>query len=51
MALVELNAKLNQSNEVILVSSGAVSTGYTQLKLEKKIIANKQALATIDELL
>jgi glutamate 5-kinase len=34
---------------VILVSSGAVAAGYTELKLDKKILANKQALASIGQ--
>ena len=47
--LVDLIAKLKNEKkiEVILVSSGAVGAGYTSLKLDKKIIANKQALAAI----
>lgn len=49
--LVDLIAKLkNEKNlEVILVSSGAVGAGYTSLKLDKRIIANKQALAAIGQ--
>ena len=49
--LVNLIAKLkNDKNlEVILVSSGAVGAGYTSLKLDKKIVANKQALAAIGQ--
>ena len=49
--LVNLIAKLkNEKNlEVILVSSGAVGAGYTSLKLDKKILANKQALASIGQ--
>lgn len=49
--LVELISKLkNEKNlEVILVSSGAVGAGYTELKLDKKILANKQALAAIGQ--
>ena len=35
--------------EVILVSSGAVAAGYTKLKLDKKILPNKQALAAIGQ--
>jgi glutamate 5-kinase len=34
---------------VILVSSGAVSAGYTVLELDKSIISNKQALASIGQ--
>lgn len=49
--LVDLIAKLkNEKNlEVILVSSGAVAAGFTTLKLDKRIIANKQALAAIGQ--
>jgi glutamate 5-kinase len=49
--LVNLIAKLkNEKNlQVILVSSGAVGAGFTSLKLDKKIIANKQALAAIGQ--
>lgn len=49
--LVDLIAKLkNEKNiEVILVSSGAVGAGYTKLQLDKKILANKQALAAIGQ--
>ncbi|HIP13685.1 MAG TPA: glutamate 5-kinase [Arcobacter sp.] len=43
--IVELKSKYN----VILVSSGAVAAGYTLLKLDKSIIANKQALASIGQ--
>ena len=50
MALVELIAKLKAvGKEVILVSSGAVSAGHTQLKLDRSVIANKQALAAIGQ--
>ncbi len=48
--LVELIAKLHQAGkEIILVSSGAVAAGYTQLKLDKSEVANKQALAAIGQ--
>ncbi len=47
--LVDLIAELKNSYEVILVSSGAVAAGYTELKLDKSIIANKQALASIGQ--
>jgi glutamate 5-kinase len=49
--LVDLIAKLkNQKKlEVILVSSGAVGAGFTSLQLNKKILANKQALAAIGQ--
>jgi glutamate 5-kinase len=47
--LVDFLAELKEKYEVILVSSGAVAAGYTELKLDKKIIANKQALASIGQ--
>ena len=47
--LVDFIAKLRESYEVILVSSGAVAAGYTELKLDKKILPNKQALASIGQ--
>jgi glutamate 5-kinase len=48
-ALVDFIAELKSRYEVILVSSGAVAAGYTELKLDKKILANKQALASIGQ--
>lgn len=47
--LVELIAKLSQTAEVILVSSGAVAAGYTVLPLDKSVVKNKQALASIGQ--
>jgi len=47
--LVEFLVELNKTNEVILVSSGAVGAGYTKLKLDKSKIENKQALASIGQ--
>ncbi len=47
--LVNLIAKLREEYEVILVSSGAVAAGYTELKLDKSVLANKQALASIGQ--
>lgn len=47
--LVEFISTLKQKYEVILVSSGAVAAGYTELKLDKHIVANKQALASIGQ--
>lgn len=47
--LVEFISLLKQKYEVILVSSGAVAAGYTALALDKKDIANKQALASIGQ--
>lgn len=48
-SLVQLISKLNATYEVILVSSGAVASGFTALELDKKILANKQALAAIGQ--
>lgn len=47
--LVDLIARLKARYEVILVSSGAVAAGYTELKLDKRVLANKQALASIGQ--
>lgn len=47
--LVDFIAELKTRYEVILVSSGAVAAGYTELKLDKKVLANKQALASIGQ--
>ncbi len=50
LALVELIAKLKANNyDVILVSSGAVAAGFTQLPLDRSSVANKQALAAIGQ--
>ena len=48
-ALVDFLAELKKNNEVILVSSGAVSAGFTKVKLDRKSIQNKQALAAIGQ--
>jgi len=48
-ALVDFLSELKKNNEVILVSSGAVAGGYTKLKLDRTILANKQALAAIGQ--
>ena len=47
--LVEFISQLKAKYDVILVSSGAVAAGYTALQLDKKEIANKQALASIGQ--
>ena len=48
--LVDMIAALHvKGHEIILVSSGAVSAGYSQLQLNKSIIKNKQALAAIGQ--
>ncbi|MCW8896160.1 glutamate 5-kinase [Sulfurimonas sp.] len=49
MALVNFLAELRKTNEVILVSSGAVAAGYTALELDRSVIQNKQALASIGQ--
>ncbi|NCO01572.1 MAG: glutamate 5-kinase [Epsilonproteobacteria bacterium] len=48
-ALVDFLAELKEMNEVILVSSGAVAAGYTQLQLDRTVLENKQALASIGQ--
>ena len=48
-ALVNFLAELRKKYEVILVSSGAVAGGYTKLKLDRTLLANKQALAAIGQ--
>ncbi len=48
-ALVSFLAELKNSNEVILVSSGAVAAGYTELQLDRSVVKNKQALASIGQ--
>ena len=48
-ALVAFIAELKRDNKVILVSSGAVSAGYTTLKLDRTVLSNKQALAAIGQ--
>jgi glutamate 5-kinase len=48
--LVELIALLKKQDiEVILVSSGAVASGFTSLALDKKSVTNRQALAAIGQ--
>jgi glutamate 5-kinase len=50
MALVELIAQLKKHGyDVILVSSGAVAAGYTQLSIDRNTIANRQALAAVGQ--
>ena len=48
-SLVDFLVKLKKNYEVILVSSGAVAGGYTKIKLDRTILANKQALAAIGQ--
>lgn len=47
--LVKFLAELSNSYEVILVTSGAVAAGYTVLPLDKSLVSNKQALASIGQ--
>jgi len=47
--IVNLVVDLKQKYEVVLVSSGAVLAGYSQLKLDKNVLENKQALAAIGQ--
>ncbi len=47
--LVRFLIELKKNNEVILVSSGAVSAGFTVLELDRSVIKNKQALASIGQ--
>ena len=47
--LVTFLSELKKKYEVILVSSGAVSAGYTVLKLDRTVIKNKQALASLGQ--
>jgi glutamate 5-kinase len=50
LALVQLIAELKAYKyEVILVSSGAVAAGFTQLPLDRGSIGNRQALAAIGQ--
>jgi len=48
-ALVDFLVALKKENEVILVSSGSVSAGFTRLELDRTILKNKQALASIGQ--
>ena len=48
-SLVEFLVELQKKNEVVLVSSGAVSAGYTELKLDRTVLKNKQALASLGQ--
>jgi glutamate 5-kinase len=48
-SLVKFIVELKSKYDVILVSSGAVAAGYTELALDKKIVANKQVLASIGQ--
>ncbi len=47
--LVEFLVELMKDNEVILVSSAAVAAGYSKLKLDKKPLQNRQAIAAVGQ--
>jgi len=47
--LVEFLVALMENHEVILVSSGAVAAGYSILKLDKKLLHNRQAIAAVGQ--
>lgn len=47
--LVEFLVQLMAHHEVILVSSAAIAAGYTKLKIDKKVLANRQALAAVGQ--
>ena len=47
--LVKLISEINNQAEVILVSSGAVAAGYTEIQLDKNDIINSQVLAAIGQ--
>ncbi len=50
LALVSMIADIKaKGTEVILVSSGAVAAGYTQLSLDRDKVSNRQALAAIGQ--
>lgn len=49
MNLVALIAKLQPRYEVILVTSGAVASGYTELKLDRKENISKKVLAALGQ--
>lgn len=47
--IARLISALRERYDVLLVSSGAVASGYTLLKIDKTQITNKQALASIGQ--
>jgi glutamate 5-kinase len=49
MNLVAFIAKLQNDHEVILVTSGAVASGYTELKLDRKEHISKKVLASLGQ--
>ncbi len=49
MNLVAFISNLHDKYEVIVVSSGAVAAGYSKIKLDKSIVANRQAIAAVGQ--
>jgi glutamate 5-kinase len=47
--IVAFLVTLKKKYQVLLVSSGAVAAGYTQLQLDKSVLENRQALAAIGQ--
>ena len=47
--LVEFLVELMEEHEVVLVSSAAVAAGYSKLKLDKKSLPNRQAIAAVGQ--
>lgn len=48
-AIAKLIGELRTHYDILLVSSGAVASGYTRLKIDKSLLSNKQALASIGQ--
>lgn len=48
-ALANIISELKTQYDVILVSSGAVASGHTELTIDRNILQNKQALASIGQ--
>lgn len=48
-ALCDFLVELMENNEVILVSSAAIVAGYSKMKLDKTILSNRQALASLGQ--
>lgn len=49
LALVEFLVELMKNHEVILVSSAAIAAGYSKLKIDKKLLHNRQAIAAVGQ--
>ena len=47
--LTKFLAELHKVYEVIFVSSGAVAAGYSKLKIDKSVLANRQAIAAVGQ--